>query len=113
MWINELGNLYLEQGGFGPNVSYRPGPVHGLKDADDTNHNYYGMKYAWGNKGGGDFNLFDDAEAKPLAFSAPMGEQEEDQMISKNHVLHLLQKHIEQCNDSTTKFNLLQIIKDL
>ncbi len=109
MWINELGDLYLEQGGYGVGVAYRPGPVHGLKGTVDDK-NSKGYKGIFG-AGGSPPGLYNQAIADGMRL--PLGEQEEDQMISKNHVLHLLHKHIDECNDSTTKFNLLQIIKQL
>jgi hypothetical protein len=109
MWLNELKELYLEQGGFGPNTTNQPGPVHGLKGTVDDK-NTRGYKGIFG-AGGSPPGLYNQAIADGMRL--PMGEQEEDEMISKNHVKSLLTKYIDECNDSTSKFYLSKIIKEL
>lgn len=109
MWLKQMGELYSEQGGFGPNVSYRPGPVHGLKGTVDDK-NTKGYKGIFG-AGGSPPDLFSQSIADGMI--TPLGEQEEDQMISKNHVLSLLHKYMDESNDSSTQFYLSKIIKEL
>lgn len=109
MWLNELKELYLEQGGFGPNTTNQPGPVHGLKRTfeDKNTRGYKGIFGAGGSPPG----LANQAMADGMR--TPLGEQEEDEMISKNNVLQVLRKHLEECNDSTTKFHITKIINEL
>ena len=111
MWLKQLGEMYSEQGGYPPNASYTPGNVKGLKGTYDDK-NTRGYKGIFG-AGGSPPGLAAIAEAEPVSFSSPAGEQEEDQMISKNHVLSLLHKYIDESNDSSTQFYLSKIIKEL
>ena len=111
MWLKQMGELYSEQGGFGPNTTNQPGPVRGQKGTYDDK-NTRGYKGIFG-AGGSPAGLAGVAEAEPVSFYSPAGEQEEDELISKNHVKTLLTKYMDESNDSTTQFYLAKIFKEL
>lgn len=86
MWIDDIGKLYTES--WGPSSPNRPGDARGVMPARET-HDSIKMKGIFG---------AGDSPSNALAVSQASGqnpfEQEEDQMISKNTVLKLIETHI-------------------
>ena len=86
MWLKELGNLYTEA--WGPSSPNMPGDARGMLPARETKDSIR-MKGIFG---------AGDSPANMASLSQASGqnptEQEEDQLISKNTVLSLIDKHL-------------------
>ena len=110
MWLKDLGNLYNE--GWGPSSPNLPGdakfslPPHETKDS-------LRMKGVFG---------AGDSPSNMASLSMSSGqnpyEQEEDQMISKNAVLQIVEKHLQHLDqknqlDTSAILHLTQLKKDL
>ena len=95
MWIKELGNLYTEA--WGPSSPNLPGDVRGMLPPRETKDSVK-MKGIFG---------AGDSPSNALSVSQASGqnpfEQEEDQMISKNTVLAIVDHYL---NDLDSKNRL-------
>lgn len=106
MWINELGELYNESQWSGGLTNPGPPNPSGWEKPRETQ---LGLSYKGSfARGGGDFNPITQATF----------EQEEDEMISKNSVLQLVEKHLGHLDsknrlDDSAILHLSQLKKDL